>query len=722
MIAISVYINNKCIKRNFIDRKYLNEISNEVFLSTFNNSYETNDFNEFFNKPNLSEEEKTNLMKNFIIKNDFNDYSENNSNSFKIFHVGFKNNQFFDFPLYFNSDIQWVYHRINTIKELNSISEECGIEFDVRDSENDIIVQHDPFSSSEKTIFNDFIKNIKNNFLIINVKSEGIEEKIMSLLKGKNKENFFFLDCSFPIINKYSKQGIKNFALRYSEFEGMDTLINMKGLVDWVWIDCFSKFVLNYNTYIKIRELGYKICIVGPDLQQRPDDISIYSSYMRRNNIFVDMICTKKHNIDKWFNHKISKIYYPFDFFENKIIELIELDQRDIHSRPLNIYKLNNVELCGITKEYPNVILKSNNNYILPIYEKFMSLNRGTIYEMNNNQYIIKNELYKNIKIIEEPVLYFIYNTENYYHFLYDSVPYLYYYKELRKKGINVKLLINEIKYKFVKETFELLNIETIVYKPGDYFKTVYIGHSMTHGGMSDLPPRKEINEIYSLMIKEASKNYKNDSINEFYISRRTWVHNDLSNIGTNYTTRRKLMNEDLLVEELNKKGINEVFCENMSMIEKINLFSNAKLIIGAIGGGMCNLLFSNKDTKVICIVSPTFLDINSRFVYSMNHTNIKYIYDSSLYGNNKISMYTRVQIIDNLSNYFGLNGEIIEITDKGYKIKVGTETTTGWNNSNDYPIIEVEEKHLKLQDKGLNSPWTVNINEIIKELRIINF
>ena len=39
------------------------------------------------------------------------------------------------------------------------------------------------------------------------------------------------------------------------------------------------------------------------------------------------------------------------------------------------------------------------------------------------------------------------------------------------------------------------------------------------------------------------------------YISRRTWINKDKSNIGTDYTNRRKMMNEDLLVEELTKLG-----------------------------------------------------------------------------------------------------------------------------------------------------------------------
>jgi hypothetical protein len=34
-----------------------------------------------------------------------------------------------------------------------------------------------------------------------------------------------------------SRQGEKNIALRFSEFESIDTILNMKGKANWVWID-----------------------------------------------------------------------------------------------------------------------------------------------------------------------------------------------------------------------------------------------------------------------------------------------------------------------------------------------------------------------------------------------------------------------------------------------------------------------------------------------------
>ena len=39
----------------------------------------------------------------------------------------------------------YIAHRINTIEELKSVPLEFGVELDLRDNGNQIIIQHDPF-------------------------------------------------------------------------------------------------------------------------------------------------------------------------------------------------------------------------------------------------------------------------------------------------------------------------------------------------------------------------------------------------------------------------------------------------------------------------------------------------------------------------------------------------------------------------------------------------
>lgn len=59
---------------------------------------------------------------------------------------------------------------------------------------------------------------------------------------------------------------------------------------------------------------------------------------------------------------------------------IYELDE---NGREINIYKIDNSTPCGINLYYPNVLLKVQDKdlLILPLLERFMSLQTGTIYE-----------------------------------------------------------------------------------------------------------------------------------------------------------------------------------------------------------------------------------------------------------------------------------------------------------------------------------------------------
>ena len=190
-------------------------------------------------------------------------------------------------------------HRINTVSELCKISPRYGIEVDLRDNlSGQIYLAHDPFVEGE--LFDDFLQFYNHSFIILNIKSERIEYKILELLKKYNITNYFFLDSSFPMIYKLSCEGEKNFAVRFSEFEGLDTILNMKNKVEWVWVDCFTKNPLSFDIYTSLKQAGFKLCFVSPELQNQVEKIELYRDFFIKENIQFDMICTKSYNIHKW--------------------------------------------------------------------------------------------------------------------------------------------------------------------------------------------------------------------------------------------------------------------------------------------------------------------------------------------------------------------------------------------------------------------------------------
>jgi hypothetical protein len=178
------------------------------------------------------------------------------------------------------------------------------------------------------------------------------------------------------------------------------------------------------------------------------------------------------------------------------------------------------------------------------------------------------------------------------------------------------------------------------------------------------------------------------------------------------------MINEDLLVNELIKLGFKEVFCENMSLDDNINLFSNANMILGCIGGGLTNLLLSSKKTKAICIVTPYFLEINYKAKYSMESCNLIYFMDTVPYiTNNKIPLYCRAVITNSNSEHCNKIGEIVEYDEtieKCYKINLSNNDVAGFNKETYFIQCSFGLNEFTLLDNGLNSPFVVDIPKLL--------
>jgi len=401
--------------------------------------------------------------------------------------------------------------------------------------------------------------------------------------------------------------------------------------------------------------------------------------------------------------------------FDN-LIKVKQLFNEDINKREISIYKISNVIPTGETLYYPNVLFYEvfGSSVIKPIKENTMSLKK-----ISDEVSINFNRL-THSKEIETPMFFFIYNTDNYYHFIYDSLPYLISYIEQRKTIPNLKLLMNYPNpnkfnhYTFVLEFLSILGItlnDIEIIDNTACYKDVYISTSYTHDFDSNLPPRNEIYEFYNNIVNLVKSQYQNiNTPKKIYISRRSWIHGNLANIGTNYTSRRKLVNEDELVNILNDMGYVEVFTETMSTVEKILLFANAEKVIGAIGGGLCNVLFSPKETNLIALVSPYFLKINERFKYSFKNVNTLYFNDTKHTETTDFKKYMRVKF-DNFV------GEIIDVINDDIIVAYSNTKVAGWNNDVTYNTKTIKNNECIKLDDGLNSSWEIDLNKLKNHL-----
>ncbi len=187
-----------------------------------------------------------------------------------------------------------VRHRRNTIDQLKATDISFGVEVDVRSIGSDLIIHHDPFVAGE--LFVEWIEYFQHQMLILNVKEEGLEERLLEIMRSKKIENFFFLDQSFPFIVRTAQQGERRCAVRVSEYESIETALSIAHLVDWVWVDCFTRFPLSRKDADRLHEAELKLCLVSPELLGRSQakEITDLQQLLHQSGIEIDAVCTKK--------------------------------------------------------------------------------------------------------------------------------------------------------------------------------------------------------------------------------------------------------------------------------------------------------------------------------------------------------------------------------------------------------------------------------------------
>ena len=358
-----------------------------------------------------------------------------------------------------------------------------------------------------------------------------------------------------------------------------------------------------------------------------------------------------------------------------------------------------------------------------PYDERVMSMPQLT---EKTHQFVAASQT--NIPFKAGNYFFFIFNFENYFHFLYDTLPYLYFYFSVCPRH---KLLLPK-GHKFLKFQSEMLSLmgidleKDIEFAEEAIYERLYVPTSLTHGhhfdgsSASNTKPDASAYVVWESLRKSAD--FYAPTPKKFYVSRRSHIHGDASNIGTNYTTRRRCLNEDAVVELVKSYGYTEVFCETMSTEQKIATFGGATHILGFIGGGMANALFSPSNTKIACILTPEFNRINERFAHSMNHCALTMLDITSLAPyNGDFPLYTRVSIIDPTEPYFQKIGEIHDFLNGKYVVHLSTETIAGFSLTANLVVATYTAAQLSALDHGLNSPFVCDVTALQTYLESIS-
>lgn len=182
-----------------------------------------------------------------------------------------------------------IQHRINTIAALEAMPREHGAEIDLRTWGDRIILNHNPMEPGED--FQDWLSSYHHGTLILNVKEDGLEDEIRDLILQRGIHNAFFLDVTLPTAVRLTRQREKRFAVRFSEFETVESAMKFAGLADWCWLDCFTHLPLDERTYRPLRD-AFKLCVVSPELEGHDPYKAIPDMRRLLDRYPVDAVCT----------------------------------------------------------------------------------------------------------------------------------------------------------------------------------------------------------------------------------------------------------------------------------------------------------------------------------------------------------------------------------------------------------------------------------------------
>lgn len=184
-------------------------------------------------------------------------------------------------------------HRVNSKSDLETVEPTFGVEIDLRTKSDALILAHDPFAEGE--LFEDWLTSWRGQPLILNVKEDALEEKILEVLRQHSVTDFFFLDQSYPSIRRVICMGITKVATRVSDYEDLATAL--KSGSDWVWMDSFSgswEYLMEATKAIE--KNGQKSCLVSPELQRLDSSAELerLKTLVRENQLRIDAVCTKR--------------------------------------------------------------------------------------------------------------------------------------------------------------------------------------------------------------------------------------------------------------------------------------------------------------------------------------------------------------------------------------------------------------------------------------------
>jgi capsular polysaccharide biosynthesis protein len=185
-----------------------------------------------------------------------------------------------------------------------------------------------------------------------------------------------------------------------------------------------------------------------------------------------------------------------------------------------------------------------------------------------------------------------------YYHWMFDILPRL---ELLRRSGIKFKeidwFVVNSLSKPYQQETLNLMGIAQDKIIESDRHSHIQASELIVPSfpGYLDWVPEGTIKFLRETFLPQINSNQNNQNHSKIYVSRAR-------------AKNRRLVNEIEVSQLLTKLGFVTVFLEEMSFLEQVKTFANAKMIVSPHGSGLTNLVFCSPHTQVVELFSPNYI------------------------------------------------------------------------------------------------------------------
>lgn len=123
--------------------------------------------------------------------------------------------------------------------------------------------------------------------LALNIKSDGLQSKVLEAIQRHGILNYFVFDMSVPDTLSYVRSNMP-FAARISEYEPSNVLANS---ASWIWLDAFNGEWFDATEVYKWLDRGKNVVVVSPELHRRPH-LKMWSMLSKLNEFPMLYLCT----------------------------------------------------------------------------------------------------------------------------------------------------------------------------------------------------------------------------------------------------------------------------------------------------------------------------------------------------------------------------------------------------------------------------------------------